>query len=159
MSRLLSSLDVRNVVEVLLPSINLGLERFAKRMHLAIRVLNPDSPDHPVVLYELDLGNTSEWEYDYGDIAMRKANLCLREKCDTEVVKIQRPFRYRVDDPPFLGGVYVEGLVVACSGVEGYFDQMFAQWIAAGCRAIATHRFEIEVVAHDFDAIPEYPDS
>lgn len=155
MSPLLHYDNVSTVVEALMPAIMTFLERIAKRPHLAIRVLDPASTNEPVLLYAKDIGDTDNWEYDYSGIAMGKAKLCLREKCDSEVVKNERPFRYQPGDPPFSGGVYVQGLVVACSGVEGYFDQMFACWIAAGCRAIATHRLEKEVIAKDLDAVPE----
>lgn len=154
MSVLLTRSDVEGVVRALRPSIELFLERFAKRQDLAILVLDPASANEPVPLYSLNLGNPDDWEYNYEYYAAGKAAVCLREKCDSDRVKSERPFRYQPGDPPYAGGVYVEGLVVACSGVEGYFDQMIAHWIAAGCRAIATHRFQKEVIDQDLDAIP-----
>lgn len=155
MSILLNNDDVEAVLDTLTPAIKAFLAQFAKREDLAIRVLDPAYPNETVVLAKRDLGNTLLWEHNYAKIAMGKAEVCQRNKCDSEVVKIERPFCYKEGDPPFTGGVYVHGLVVACSGVEGYFDQMFARWIAASCRAIATHRLEKEVVAGGLDAIPK----
>ena len=154
MSILLTRKDVELVIKTLDPAIRSFLLTTAKRPALAIRVLDPASPDKPVVLYEEDFGTPHEWEYDFGSIALRKAIMCQREKCDSEVVINERPHCLREDDPPYAGGVYVQGLAIGCSGVEGYFDQMFARWIAAGCRAVATHRFETVIVAGNLSAIP-----
>lgn len=154
MSALLTRDDVEAVVEDLTPAIEAFLLHHAKRTELALRVIDPASPSEAVVLYEKDFGYPPDWAHDYAGIAMGKAGVCLRCKCDSAVAVEQRPHALQPGDPPYAGGVYVEGLVVACSGVEGYFDQMIARWVAAACRAIATHRFQTEVVATGLDAVP-----
>lgn len=157
MSAMLTPEDVATVVKTLLPAI-LGFQNnVAERPeHLAIRVLDPASlPRVPILLFSQDIGDESEWEHDYGAIAMGNALMCLREKCDSATVMIERPFCLQPGDTPFVGGVYVQGLVVAVAGAtEDYFHLMYSRWIAAGCRAISTHRLQTEIISADLDAIP-----
>lgn len=154
MSRLLTNEYASSAVSSLYPAIYSFLANQAKREALAVVILDPASPKEPSVLYQYSFGDPNSWERDYMKLALGKAEVCLREKCDSGTVVTERPFCLQEGDPPFMGGVYVQGLVVACSGVEGYFDQMFARWIAAALRAISTHRLETEVVGKDLYAVP-----
>jgi len=151
MSRLLSGDDVVEIVEALLPGIDAFLRAFCKRHALAIVVLDPGEVE-AVELYHLHYGD--QFENRFAQIASNKAGTSHRLKCDTAVAIEQKAHCLQPGDAPYPGGVYVEGLVVACSGVEADYDQMFARWIAAACRARSHQRFVKEVTEPEHDSVP-----
>jgi hypothetical protein len=131
----LTSADAQEVIDVLAPSINAALAAWGKRQHLAIVIHDPTDPNS--MLLEHGIGNPADWEHDYMKIAHAKAALCARHGCDSADVIDVTPFLLQEGDVVFPGGINRSGLVVACSGVQGYYDVMFAEWIAAALLAVA----------------------
>lgn len=113
-----------------------------KRAHLAVVVtateaINPRDPkksfkDHCYLITNFD--NTADWEHDYEKIALSKAEKSAR----TGKGSAELPPHYLLDgDTVFWGSVVLDEIVVACSGVEPYYDEMFSMWIAAAIKAEA----------------------
>jgi hypothetical protein len=107
----------------------------------ATEVINPREPDMSfenncyLVSY---LGNIEEWEYDYKSIALSKAELSVRTgKGSAEL----GPQYLLLGDTIYWGSVVLDGIVVACSGVKPYYDEMFSMWIAAAVKALCKERF------------------
>lgn len=126
-----------------------------KQKDLHIIILDPASLTEPKILTSKSYGDPEKWEYPYSQIALSKANICFKNKCSTADMLVKKPFAYCSGDAPFVGGVYMDGLIVACSGVEGYFDQMFAEMIASVCKALCTHQIESVILPSDCNFIGE----
>ncbi len=131
---------------MVLPMIQATLKSRCKRQHLAVIVTttenilprNHEQSFHDDCLLVLAIGTQEEWEYPYRDIALSKAEKSARTGKDTAELSPH----YLIDaDTVYWGSVVLEDIVVACSGVEPYYDEMFSMWIAAAIKALAKKRF------------------
>ena len=133
-------------VQTLKPQIEQFLQQHAKRQHLAIVVtaveeISPRSPDKSFeedCLVVDSIGDPNDWEHDYKSIALSKAEKSVRTGMATAKLGPQ----YLLDaDTVFWGSEVLDGIVVACSGVEPYYDEMVSMWIAATIRAFCKKAF------------------
>lgn len=102
----------------------------------------PDWPDYPVspyALYERSLGQEF-CERRYDEIAKCKAIQLWTGRNDGRSGPV--PHLVFSGDTPFWGGVCREGIVVACSGVQPWFDRMIAGIAADVLIALARDAFE-----------------
>lgn len=78
---------------------------------------------------------TELWTEDFREIAQCKALQLWHGRNDggTDI----KPHLLFSGDTPFWGGVKRDGIVVACSGVEPWFDRMIASMTADVCIALA----------------------
>jgi len=118
-----------------------------KDLHVVVLVPSvkfaEDYPDHeviPKVLVEVSFfGQKDEWKHDYADIARCKASQIWDGRSDGSQIQ---PHLLVQSEVPFFGGVKREGIVVACSGVEPYFDRMISGMIADMLIGLARHAWE-----------------
>lgn len=98
----------------------------------------------PTALFEKSFGHPQDhddpkksWTADYADIARCKAFKLWHGMNDgrTDIL----PHLMYSGDCPFWGGVKRDGIVVACSGVEPWFDRMIAGMVADMLIAGAYH--------------------
>lgn len=118
-----------------------------KRSHLAVvvtatEVIKPyDSDksfeDNCYLIYHF--GDKTKWEHDYQSIALSKAEISVRTRKATAELE---PHYLLKGDTVYWGSVVLDDIVVACSGVEPYYDEMFSMWIAAAIKAEAKKIFE-----------------
>jgi len=82
----------------------------------------------PYLLYEHSYGDGNEWTGKYDKIARGKALQLWHERNDdrTDIM----PHLLFPGDAIYYGGVKRHGIVVACSGVQEWFDKMIAGIIA-----------------------------
>ena len=118
------------------------LKTLTKRQHLAVVVtatetINPRDPEKSFkdsCYFVTGFGNKNDWEHDYEKIALSKASKSAR----TGRGSAELPPHYLLDgDTVYWGSVVLDDIVVACSGVEPYYDEMFSMWIAAAIKAEA----------------------
>ena len=97
----------------------------------------PKSELAPHCLYERSVGEVAQWPRDFAAIARSKALQLWQDRNDngTDVM----PHLLFPGDVAFWGGVKRHGIVVACSGVQAYFDRMIAGIIADLCVGLAYH--------------------
>jgi hypothetical protein len=119
--------------EILLPAIEKAATlEVTARLTGTVIVLDPTSPSH-AILFTGDVGApnpmTTEW-------ATAKAAVALRTGMDTSRVRQDFPHLYKEGDIKWEGGVNRDGLVVAFSGVQGYFDEMISEWMISAIRGI-----------------------
>lgn len=81
-----------------------------------------------------DLGETALIEPRFRQMALSKAEISARTGLPTAEVPAHL---LRSGDTTSWGSVVLDGLVVACCGVQSYHDEMFAMWIAAAIKARA----------------------
>lgn len=135
---LFSNLRVNRAVEIVRPSIEAFLNGpLAQRRILCVAVLDPVLNDQPFKGSFGELrSDRSRWEYAFDDIAAGKARLALRERMDTRRIVRECPHLLRPGDVARAGGVYLDGLAVGASGVDPYWDEMFAHMIAVAIKAV-----------------------
>jgi hypothetical protein len=91
----------------------------------------------PHCLYEHSVGNPTEWPQDFAINARSKALQLWQGRNDdrTDVI----PHLLFRGERALWGGVKRRGIVVACSGVQAYFDKLIAGMTADLCTALAYH--------------------
>ena len=101
----------------------------------------PNNPVQPHLLAEHSQGDKKLWSHDYADIARCKALQLWHDRNDGGAAI--KPHLLFPGETPFWGGVKRDGIVVACSGVQPWFDRMIAGMVADICIAYAMQRYEI----------------
>jgi hypothetical protein len=88
------------------------------------------------ILYEYAVGDQSKWDADYGEFARAKARISWRTGMDSHQVQELRPHLLAAGDTVLWGSVIVDGIVVAVSGANPWFDEAFAGTVAMWLRAL-----------------------
>lgn len=91
------------------------------------------------ILYE-ESYNRERWDADYAMYARAKARVAWRTGRDTQGLAQSAPQLLEKGDTVLAGGVCVDGIVVAVSGMYGSYDEAFAASVAWFLRAIARAR-------------------
>jgi hypothetical protein len=137
---------VHEAFELVRPQIEATLKSRAKREHLAIVVTAPEAinPRNPDKSFKDDcylvtgIGDKDDWEHDYEAVALSKADESARTGKGTAKLA---PHYLLDEDTVYWGSVVIEDIVVACSGAEAYFDEMFSGWIATAIKALCKEKF------------------
>ena len=140
----------QEAVEVVMPAImNMMAQGKVNRRDLAIVILDPgvlfvagQSRFDRAILYKHSIGNPSGWGDHYDDIAAGKAAVTWMTGLPSHMVQQLAPHLYSEGDVRHGGSANLMGIIVACSGVESFFDQMFAEMIASACRALCIRDFQ-----------------
>ncbi|GBG12608.1 phosphoenolpyruvate synthase [Novimethylophilus kurashikiensis] len=134
----------QQAVALCLPMIAAGLEsqEVGASGFLYIVVMKPGITPHDAtfqeaILYEHAVGDTSQWDADYGQFARAKAELSWRTGMDSHLVRETHPHLLAEGDSLLWGGLVRDGLVVAVSGADPWFDEVFAGAVAMTIRALA----------------------
>jgi len=93
-----------------------------------------------VVIFEHQYASGSEsWEHPYDLIALSKAFIGWKTGKPSRQVLMEAPHLYEVDMTKYGGSAVENGLVVAFSGVEEYFDQMISEMMVAAIKGVCLH--------------------
>ena len=114
----------------------------AKRTHLHVVVGTRTDDGQVTYLASRSFGERSEWEHAYDDIADGKLAISARTGLSSREVQLMRPELLEEDDVMFWGSVVVGNIVVACSGVQPWFDEAIAYALAYLCRALVQNSLE-----------------
>lgn len=124
--------------EIVLPGIEKGAElELLNGLRGGLAILDPANPEG-APLFTAGIGEEGPKFIEY---ATAKARLAAREQIDTSRLRQDFPHRYRAGDIKWPGGVYRDGLAFGFSGVQGEYDEMICDWMAAAIRAICRIRF------------------
>jgi len=137
---------VYEAFELLRPEIAGILKDRAKREHLAIVVTATESihPRNTDKSFKDDcylitgIGDKNDWEHDYEAVALSKAEKSVRTGKDSALLA---PHYLLESDTVYWGSVVLDDIVVACSGVEAYYDEMFSGLIAVAIKALCKEKF------------------
>lgn len=88
------------------------------------------------ILYEHSVGERSAWQFPFDKIARSKCHLSWRYVMPTQVLQALAPHLLNAGDTVYYGSAVRDGLVVACSGVQPFYDQMVSAWVLEACRAL-----------------------
>jgi len=79
------------------------------------------------------------WEQPFDDLARNKAQQAWREGMHNLITQKQHPSSLRKDDIPFYGSFVYGNVVVACSGLEQWFDMLISGWVALSFEQLLIH--------------------
>lgn len=126
-----------------LPALELMLrEAFAGRAGFAVVItalddLAPRQGDKSFLdncLLVTSVGDLAASPFPNLEIALSKAEISVRTRLPTSRLP---PHYRRGGDTVYSGSAIVEGIVVACAGLEPRDDEMISQWIAAAVKSEA----------------------
>lgn len=139
-------------ITMMVPSIEHGLANHAKRFAGHIRVSSYANGEW-MSLATRDFGDREQWEHDYEGHATAKELISQRTGKSTREVQLMHPELLEIGDTVYYGSVVSDDgkIVVAFSGVEAFFDEMFAKCVLAVCLALIQQRLQ-----HQVDAGKEY---
>jgi hypothetical protein len=89
------------------------------------------------ILYEHAVGDRERWDADYRGFALAKARIAWRTGIDSHIVQEQRPYLLEAGDTVLWGSVAMDGIVIAASGADAWYDEAFAGAVALCLRAEA----------------------
>jgi hypothetical protein len=96
-----------------------------------------DSAFEQAILYEESFGDVPRWDADYAGFARAKARLAWTMQRDSQLVRDVAPHLLTTGDTLLGGGVYIDGMTVAVSGMQAWFDEALAASVAWFLRALA----------------------
>jgi hypothetical protein len=139
-------LDIaKQAVQLVKPSIEELFKR-TNRKELHIVIMDPrikpwEADFDDAILYEESIKN-SEWQLPFDEFARKKALQAWRERQANIVTQAMHPSSLREDDLPFYGSFVYGNVVVACSGVEQWYDMLISGWIALAFEQLMIHEFQ-----------------
>jgi hypothetical protein len=112
---------------------------------LYIVVMNPvlrpwEADFEDAILLEHAVGDRDKWDADYAAYARAKARSTWLAGRDTHGLSTVSPHLLRAGDAGVWGSAVVDGIVVATSGVNAWYDEAFSGAIAYALRAVAKGR-------------------
>ena len=136
----------REAVALVKPSIDQLFKR-TNRKELHIVIMDPrlkpwESNFDEAILYQESTKNTDPWEIPFDELARKKAEQAWRERQANVVLQTSHPSTLREGDIPFYGSFVYGNVVVACSGVEQWFDMLVSGWIALAFEQLAVHEHQ-----------------
>jgi hypothetical protein len=107
---------------------------------LHIVIMNPglsprETSFENAILYEHSVGDRAAWDADYQRFARAKARVAWSTGQDSRVVQMLRPHLLSRGDTTLWGSVVVDGIVVAASGAQPWYDEAFAGMLAYWVKA------------------------
>ena len=127
----LTAARARQAIELATPSIVKMMETVASRKMLHLVVLGIDGK----VLYEQTVGPDAAADPQRTaactEIARSKAQIHFRTGRPAAEIQARRPHTLLVQDTIWGGSAAHEGIIVAASGVQGYFDESMSAMVAA----------------------------
>ncbi|ARP85201.1 hypothetical protein [Bordetella genomosp. 9] len=112
---------------------------------LYIVIMNPavrpwEASFEEAILLEHSVGDRDKWDADYAAYARAKARTTWMAQRDTHGMASASPHLLRAGDAGVWGSAVVDGIVVATSGVNAWYDEAFSGAIAYALRAVAKGR-------------------
>jgi hypothetical protein len=119
----------------------------AVRRELHIVVVDPrikpwEASFNDAILYQESIRSGSEWAVEYDVLARNKAEQAWRDGRANVTHQTQHPTSLRESDCPYYGSFVYGNIVVACSGVQPWFDMMAAGWVAIAFEQLAMHQHQ-----------------
>ena len=136
----------RQAVALVKPSIEALFDR-TNRKELHIVIMDPrikpwESSFDNAILYQESIRTADTWEKPFDELARNKAQQAWRDSQANIVAQTMHPSSLREGDIPFYGSFVYGNIVMACSGVEQWFDMLVSGWIALAFEQLMMHEFQ-----------------
>ncbi|WP_375748975.1 hypothetical protein [Vibrio sp. HN007] len=135
-----------DAIELVKPAIERLFER-TNRKELHIVVMDPsikpwESSFEEAILVEASIGSPEEWTIPFDEFARKKAKQAWRNSVSNTQIQNIHPASLKDDDLMFYGSFVYGDVVVACSGVEQWYDMLMAGWIAVATEQLAISEYQ-----------------
>lgn len=135
-----------DAVELVTPAIERLFEQ-TNRKELHIVIMDPtvkpwESSFEDAILHQASLGKPNEWTIPFDQLARKKAQQAWRDGSANINHQTLHPASLREDDLLFYGSFVYGNIVVACSGVQQWFDMLVSGWIAVAIEQLAIHEYQ-----------------
>jgi hypothetical protein len=135
-----------DALELVTPAIERLFDK-TNRKELHIVIMDPqvkpwESSFEDAILHEASLGNPNEWTIPFAQLARKKAQQAWRDGSANINQQALHPASLREDDVLFYGSFVYGNIVVACSGVQQWFDMLVSAWIAVAIEQLAMHQYQ-----------------
>lgn len=135
----------KEAIELAKPSIE-KLFNQTNRQELHIVIMDPrikpwESTFENAILHEESIKNSS-WSIPFDVLARKKAVQAWRDQSANINHQTLHPSSLRNDDVLFYGSFVYGNIVVACSGVEPWFDMLISGWIALAFEQLAINDYQ-----------------
>jgi hypothetical protein len=98
-------------------------------------------PFDELVLFDCGWDLPKNWDHPYDAVARAKAFASWKTGLPAHRIQQEAPYLYEEGWTKYGGSAVGEGgLVVAFSGVEEYFDQMFSEMMVAAIKGVCLHK-------------------
>jgi len=94
------------------------------------------------ILYETSIGQPEEWSIPFDEMARKKAKQAWRGQRANINNQLIHPAALKEDDLLFFGSFVYGDIVVACSGVEQWYDMLISGWIALAIEQLTMHEYQ-----------------
>jgi hypothetical protein len=137
---LLDASLVEQAFDLASPLIEAAIERPAvsadRVLHMV--VVDPSLPSFDdAIVAERSFGHSTSTGVDYPGFARAKAQLAWRTSIDTRQVQHNAPHLLRTGDTLLWGSACRDGVIVAASGAQPWFDEAFSGVVLELVRALA----------------------
>lgn len=142
-----SHLDIaKEAIELVTPSIHKLFEQ-TNRQELHIVIMDPrlkpwESPFENSILFEISLGTPEQWTIPFNDFARKKALQAWRNSQPNLINQSLHTSSLREEDLLFYGSFTYGDVVVACSGVEQWFDMLISGWVAIAFEQLCMSEYQ-----------------
>lgn len=143
-------------IEVLTPSIKKLLSEKAKREDMHIVVMNPtlkpwECSFEEAILYEHSMTDKKTWANPFDEIAREKAQQAWRDGRSNKHKHLYSPATLKSGDCAYYGSFDYEGVIVASSGVEPWFDVLVSGWVALTIQQLAQAEYSTFKLNHPME--------
>jgi hypothetical protein len=153
-SALLTKALVKQVADILKPSIEAIIALDPSRSVACVAVLDPTIPyDHQFInrddplLWQESFGepDKTKWKNPYDEFALKKAHLSWRTGLPSHLVQRHQPHLLLKEDFKFGGSVCYEGIIVGTSGLAWHHDLAISGLFASTLHAFVIGAFEVDL--------------
>ncbi len=152
----MSAILTKELVKKALPIITGAHELFwdmdlLKRKDLHMVIMDPGKPYgtcgfKEAMLFEHSFTPPKYWEHPYAGIARQKASVTWRTGHPSRIVRECMPHLLAAGESRYGGSVNVDGLVVAASGVQPWYDEALSGIAAHVLKGVANEYMQTVVI-------------
>ncbi|WP_133013420.1 hypothetical protein [Marinomonas flavescens] len=134
-----------DAIELVKPAIEKLFDQ-TNRKELHIVVMDPrikpwESTFEDAILYQESIKNL-EWTIPFEVLARKKAAQAWRDRSSNINHQAIHPSSLRDEDVLFYGSFVYGDIVVACSGVQQWFDMLVSGWVALAFEQLAMNDYQ-----------------
>lgn len=136
----------KDAVELVKPAIDKLFER-TNRQELHIVIMDPrlkpwEASFEEAILYQTSLGSPDEWTIPFDQFARNKAKQAWRSGQPNLVNQTLHTSSLQSEDLLFFGSFVYGDVVVACSGVEQWYDMLISGWLAVAFEQLCMSEYQ-----------------
>lgn len=104
-------------------------------LHIVVAIRDANLSPYYDMVAQRSYGDQAEWEHPYDRIAHGKTRITGRTGKTSRQVQLTEPELLVTDDVMYWGNATMLGIIVSCSGVQPWFDEVISNailWIIYG---------------------------